>query len=179
MIQFKNLTLARGVKILVEDASFQLHPGHKVGLTGANGAGKSSIFALLRGELHAEKGDLEIPASWVIAHVAQETPALQQPAIQFVLDGDEELREIERALEAPSLLASSDTTNIAELHARLKDIDGYSAKARAAELLTGLGFSQTDLEKPVATFSGGWRVRLNLAREIGRASCRERVLRRV
>ena len=166
MIQFKNLTLARGIKILVEDASFQLHLGHKVGLTGANGAGKSSIFALLLGELHAEKGDLEMPPSWVIAHVAQETPALQQAAIQFVLDGDEELRTIEHALEVNNGAASSDATNIAELHARLKDIDGYSAKARAAELLTGLGFSQTDLEKPVATFSGGWRVRLNLARAL-------------
>ena len=166
MIQFKNLTLARGIKILVEDASFQLHLGHKVGLTGANGAGKSSIFALLLGELHAEKGDLEMPPSWVIAHVAQETPALQQAAIQFVLDGDEELRTIEHALEVNNGGASSDATNIAELHARLKDIDGYSAKARAAELLTGLGFSQTDLEKPVATFSGGWRVRLNLARAL-------------
>ena len=170
MIQFKNLTLARGVKILVEDASFQLHPGHKVGLTGANGAGKSSIFALLRDELHAEKGDLDMPPSWIIAHVAQETPALQQAAIQFVLDGDEELRAIEHGLEAAQNKAAGDAvenvTNIAELHARLKEIDGYSAKARAAELLTGLGFSQADLERPVATFSGGWRVRLNLARAL-------------
>ena len=170
MIQFKNLTLARGIKILVEDASFQLHPGHKVGLTGANGAGKSSIFAMLRGELHAEKGDLDMPPSWVIAYVAQETPALQQPAIQFVLDGDVELRAIEHALQAAQNKAAGDAQeeylHIAELHARLKDIDGYSAKARAAELLTGLGFSQADLEKPVATFSGGWRVRLNLARAL-------------
>ncbi len=156
----------RGVKILVEEASFQLHPGHKVGLTGANGAGKSSVFAMLRGELHAEKGDLDMPPSWVIAHVAQETPALQQPAIQFVLDGDEELREIEHGLEAAQNKAAGDGVNIADLHARLKDIDGYSAKARAAELLSGLGFSQADLEKPVAAFSGGWRVRLNLARAL-------------
>ena len=150
----------------MEDASFQLHPGHKVGLTGANGAGKSSVFAMLRGELQAEKGDLEMPPSWVIAHVAQETPALQQPAIQFVLDGDEELRKIEHGLEAAQNKAASEGEKIAELHARLKDIDGYSAKARAAELLSGLGFSQTDLEKPVAAFSGGWRVRLNLARAL-------------
>ena len=156
----------RGIKILVEDASFQLHPGHKVGLTGANGAGKTSVFAMLRGELHAENGDLEMPPSWVIAHVAQETPALQQAAIQFVLDGDEELRKIETALEGAQNKAAGDAIDIAELHARLKDIDGYSAKARAAELLSGLGFSQTDLEKPVAAFSGGWRVRLNLARAL-------------
>jgi len=164
LIQFKNLTLARGVKILVEDASFQLHPGHKVGLTGANGAGKSSVFAMLRGELHAEKGDLEIPPSWVVAHVAQETPALQQPAVQFVLDGDEELRKIEHALIEAETQHKGEL--IAELHHRLTDIQGYSAKARAAELLSGLGFSQVDLEKPVTAFSGGWRVRLNLARAL-------------
>ncbi len=164
MIQFKNLTLARGVKILVEDTSFQLHPGHKVGLTGANGAGKSSVFAMLRGELHAEKGDLEMPSSWVVAHVAQETPALQQPAVQFVLDGDEELRKIEHALIEAETQHKGEL--IAELHNRLTDIEGYSAKARAAELLSGLGFSQADLEKPVTAFSGGWRVRLNLARAL-------------
>ena len=154
----------RGVKILVEDASFQLHLGHKVGLTGANGAGKSSVFAMLRGELQAEKGNLEMPQSWVIAHVAQETPALQQPAIQFVLDGDEELRRIEHALVEAETQHKDEL--IAELHSRLTDIEGYSAKARAAELLSGLGFSQADLEKPVVAFSGGWRVRLNLGRAL-------------
>jgi ATP-binding cassette, subfamily F, member 3 len=166
LIQFKNLTLVRGIKVLVEDASFQLHPGHKVGLTGANGAGKSSIFALFRGELQADKGDMNMPPSWVIAHVAQETPALQQAAIQFVLDGDEELRQIEYSLEKTQHETFHEVEKIAEWHARLKDIDGYSAKARAAELLNGLGFTQTDLEKPVAAFSGGWRVRLNLARAL-------------
>ncbi|MDP1755576.1 MAG: ATP-binding cassette domain-containing protein, partial [Methylotenera sp.] len=134
MIQFKQLTLTRGSKILIQDASLQLHPGHKVGLTGANGAGKSSLFSLLRGELHPEKGDLDMPASWVVAHVAQETPALAMPAIEFVLDGDAELREIEAEL------VSAETNHqgelIAELHQRLTDIEGYSAKARAAELLS-------------------------------------------
>ena len=164
MIQFKQLSLTRGTKILIQGASLQLHPGHKVGLTGANGAGKSSLFAMLRGEIHPEKGDFEMPASWVVAHVAQETPALPMPAIEFVLDGDAELREIEAAL------AMAETNHqgelIAELHQRLTDVDGYSAKARAAELLSGLGFSQTALQQPVATFSGGWRVRLNLARAL-------------
>ncbi|MDD2832552.1 MAG: ATP-binding cassette domain-containing protein [Methylotenera sp.] len=164
MIQFKQLTLTRGLKILVENASMQLHPGHKVGLTGANGAGKSSIFAMLRGELHPEKGDLEIPTGWVVAHVAQETPALSMPAIEFVLDGDVELREIEASLVKAE--TSHQGELIAELHQRLTDIDGYSAKARAAELLNGLGFSQSALQQPVATFSGGWRVRLNLARAL-------------
>ncbi|WP_047549940.1 ATP-binding cassette domain-containing protein [Methylotenera sp. G11] len=164
MIQFKQLTLTRGTKILIEGASMQLHPGHKVGLTGANGAGKSSLFAMLRGELHPEKGDFEMPASWVVAHVAQETPALPMPAIEFVLDGDVELREIEAALAKAE--AHHQGELIAELHHRLADVDGYSAKARAAELLSGLGFSQAALQQPVSTFSGGWRVRLNLARAL-------------
>ena len=164
MIQFKNLTLARGVKVLVEGASFQLHPGHKVGLTGANGAGKSSVFAMLRGELHTESGDLEMPPNWVIAHVAQETPALPDAAIEFVLDGDEELRSIERALVEAE--ANHEGEKIGELHARFSEIGGYAAKARAAELLHGLSFSDADLARPVSDFSGGWRVRLNLARAL-------------
>ncbi len=164
MIQFKNLTLSRGIRILVEGASFQLHPGHKVGLTGANGAGKSSLFAMLRGELHPESGDLEIPPHWVIAHVAQETPALGDAAIEFVLDGDEELRSVERALKEAE--AGHHGERLGELHARLGDIGGYSARARAAALLHGLGFSDGDLTRPVSDFSGGWRVRLNLARAL-------------
>ncbi|HWU81904.1 MAG TPA: ATP-binding cassette domain-containing protein [Methylophilaceae bacterium] len=164
MIQLKNLTLSRGVRVLVEGASFQLHPGHKVGLTGANGAGKSSLFAMLRGELHVESGDLEIPPHWVIAHVAQETPALADPAIEFVLDGDEELRVVERALQAAESGHRGD--EVGELHARLGDIGGYSARSRAAALLHGLGFSDGDLVRPVSDFSGGWRVRLNLARAL-------------
>ena len=148
----------------MQGATFQLHPGHKVGLTGANGAGKSSLFALLRGELHAETGDLDMPASWVVAHVAQETPALQMPAIEFVLDGDVELRDVEAALKRAE--ENHQGEKIGELHQKLTDIDGYSAQARAAELLNGLGFSQTAMQQPVANFSGGWRVRLNLARAL-------------
>jgi len=164
LIQFKQLTLVRGLKVLIQGASLQLHPGHKVGLTGANGAGKSSLFALLRGEMQLEAGDLEMPATWVIAHVAQETPALAMPAIEFVLDGDAELRQVETALAVAE--ANHQGELIAELHHRLMDIDGYSAKARAAELLSGLGFSQANLQQAVSTFSGGWRVRLNLARAL-------------
>jgi ATP-binding cassette subfamily F protein 3 len=164
LIQLKNLTLKRGVKILIEGASLQLHPGHKVGLTGANGAGKSSVFAMLRGELHPELGDLEIPPNWVVGHVAQDTPALPDAAIEFVLDGDTELRAVEKALsEAESTHAGE---KIGELHAKLGEIGGYSAKARAAALLDGLGFKPADLSRPVSDFSGGWRVRLNLARAL-------------
>ncbi len=164
LIQFKNLSLVRGVKVLLEAASFQLHPGHKVGLIGANGAGKSSLFALLRGELQQEVGDLEIPPNWVIAHVAQEMLALSQSAIEFTLDGDAELREVEAALISAELNHQGE--KIADLHHRLTDIEGYSARARAAALLDGLGFAQTDLARPVSEFSGGWRVRLNLARAL-------------
>jgi ATP-binding cassette subfamily F protein 3 len=169
LIQFRNLSLFRGVKVLLEAASFQLHPGHKVGLIGANGAGKSSLFTLLRGELQQEVGDLEIPPNWVIAHVAQETPSLNLAALQFALEGDTELTEIEAALvkaEKHHQDANFSGESIAELHQRLSDIEGYSAKARASSLLDGLGFTQADLSRPVSDFSGGWRVRLNLARAL-------------
>ncbi len=164
MIQFRNLVLMRGVRVLFENASLQIHPGQKIGLTGANGTGKSSLFALLRGELHQEAGDLEIPPNWVIAHVAQDTPALPDSALSFVLDGDEELRAVELALQQAE--AAHQGEKVGELHGRLGEIEGYAAPARAASLLHGLGFSDTDFERPVSDFSGGWRVRLNLARAL-------------
>ncbi|MDK9724194.1 MAG: ATP-binding cassette domain-containing protein [Sterolibacteriaceae bacterium MAG5] len=164
MILSRNLCFARGGSPLVEDASFQLHPGWKVGLVGANGCGKSSFLALLRGELHAERGDLEWPARWTVAHVAQDTPALPDAALEFTLDGDAELRRIERELAAAE--AAHEGMRIAELHGRLEEIGGYAARARAAELLHGLGFADADFARPVAEFSGGWRVRLNLARAL-------------
>ena len=164
MIQFRNLTLARGARELITDASLQIHPGWRVGLTGANGSGKSSVFALLRGELHAERGDCDIPAAWRIATVAQETPALDTAAIEYVLDGDTELRALER------MLADAETAHageqLAELHARMEDIGGWSARARAAALLAGLGFANAEFERPVREFSGGWRMRLNLAQAL-------------
>ncbi len=164
MIQLRKLTFARAGRPLVSDASLQLHPGWKIGLTGANGCGKSSFFALLRGELHAEAGDLDIPSGWRIGHVAQDTPALPTPALEFVLDGDAELRDVEaQLLDAED---AHDGHLIAELHTRLQDIGGYAAPARAAEILDGLGFAQADHARPVADFSGGWRVRLNLARAL-------------
>jgi ATP-binding cassette, subfamily F, member 3 len=164
LIQFRNLSLARGARRLIEDASLQIHPGWRVGLVGANGSGKSSLFALLRGELHVDRGDCEVPASWRIASVAQETPALETPAIDYVLDGDTELRELERELEAAE--ARHDGHRVGELHARLNDIGGYGARARAAALLAGLGFTDAETTRPVASFSGGWRMRLNLAQAL-------------
>ncbi|MFZ9562148.1 MAG: ATP-binding cassette domain-containing protein [Burkholderiales bacterium] len=164
MIQFRNLTLVRGVRELIAEASVQIHPGWRVGLTGANGSGKSSVFALLRGELQTERGDCDIPATWRIASVAQETPALDTPAIDYVLDGDTELRAMERELADAETAPAGET--IAELHVRLDDIGGYSARARAAALLAGLGFGDAEIERPVREFSGGWRMRLNLAQAL-------------
>jgi ATP-binding cassette subfamily F protein 3 len=164
VIQFRNLTLVRGSRELIADASVQIHPGWRVGLTGANGSGKSSVFALLRGQLQAEHGDCDIPATWRIATVAQETPALDTPAIDYVLDGDTELRALEFELAEAETAHAGET--IAELHVRLDDIGGYSAKARAAALLAGLGFGDAEIERPVREFSGGWRMRLNLAQAL-------------
>ncbi len=171
MIALRQVTFARAGRPLVIDASLQIHPGWKVGVVGANGCGKSSLFALLGGELHAEAGDVDIPASWHIARVAQETPALPDAALDFVLDGDTELRRVERELAEAE--AKGDGEAIGHLHARYGEIGGYSAKARAAEVLHGLGFTDADFARPVADFSGGWRVRLNLARAL---SCRADLL---
>ncbi|MBU3736223.1 MAG: ATP-binding cassette domain-containing protein [Methylobacterium sp.] len=164
MILLRNLSYGRSAGLLVQDASLQLHPGWKIGLVGANGCGKSSLFALLRGELHQESGDLELPAAWSVAHVGQDTPALPDAALAFVMDGDVELRQIERDIAQAE--SSHDGARIGELHARYAEIGGYAAKARAAELLSGLGFSNADFQRPVSEFSGGWRVRLNLGRAL-------------
>jgi ATP-binding cassette subfamily F protein 3 len=158
------MTLTRGSRRLIEDASVQIHAGWRLGVVGANGSGKSSLFALLRGELQTEAGDCTVPRDWRIASVTQETPPLPQPAIEFVLDGDEELRAVERGIVAAQ--AAHDGHALAEMHARLEAIHGYSARARAAGLLAGLGFAPGDLDRPVADFSGGWRMRLNLAQAL-------------
>jgi len=168
MILLRDLGFSRNGEALVTGASLQLHPGWKIGLIGANGCGKSSFLGLLRGELHADRGDLERPPGWVLAHVAQDTPALPDAALDFVLDGDTELRQIERDLVAAE--EHHDDHHAGEqiglLHSRLGEIDGYAAPARAAALMHGLGFSDADYQRPVAEFSGGWRVRLNLARAL-------------
>jgi len=168
MILLRDLGFSRNGDPLVSGASLQLHPGWKVGLTGANGCGKSSFLALLRGELHADRGDLERPPGWVLAHVAQDTPALPDAALEFVLDGDVELRQIERDLAAAESHPDDEHAGeqIGLLHGRLSEIDGYAAPAQAAALMHGLGFSDEDFQRPVAEFSGGWRVRLNLARAL-------------
>nr|WP_294864727.1 ATP-binding cassette domain-containing protein [uncultured Pseudogulbenkiania sp.] len=164
MIQLQNLSLRRGLKELLNNASITLNPGYKVGVVGANGAGKSSLFALLMGQLHADSGDASVPAHWTIAHVAQETPALECSALDYVLDGDAELRQLQRKLAEAE--QANDGAAIGQLHGELDHIDGYAAPARAAKLLTGLGFAPEAQERPVASFSGGWRMRLNLAQAL-------------
>jgi ATP-binding cassette, subfamily F, member 3 len=161
LIQFRRLGFARGARRLVEEADLQLHPGWRVGLVGANGSGKSSLFALLTGALHAETGECTVPRDWRIATVSQETPPLPRPALEYVLDGDLELRAAERALADAE--RAHDGHRLAEAHAQYAAVDGYACRARAATMLAGLGFAAGDLERPVADFSGGWRMRLNLA----------------
>ncbi|MDR1424949.1 MAG: ATP-binding cassette domain-containing protein [Azoarcus sp.] len=164
MLSLRNLRLARGARVLIEDATLQIFPGWKVGLTGANGSGKSSLFALLRGELLPDRGDLARPPDWMVAHVAQHTPALPCAAIEYVLDGDAELRRIESDLLAAE--AAHDGVWVAELHVRMQEIDAYAARSRAAALLDGLGFAPKEAARAVAEFSGGWRMRLNLAQAL-------------
>ncbi|MGF1526207.1 MAG: ATP-binding cassette domain-containing protein [Candidatus Competibacterales bacterium] len=163
MLTLRNLSLQRGDQLLLDDVSLTIQPRSRVGIVGANGCGKSSLFALLRGELLPDKGDVELPPC-TIAHVAQETPGLPDQARSFVTDGDEELKRLEQALAAAE--RADDGQQLGELHAQFDAIDGYTAPSRAERLLAGLGFHPDTFERPVAAFSGGWRVRLNLARAL-------------
>ncbi|MDB5729204.1 MAG: ATP-binding cassette protein [Noviherbaspirillum sp.] len=168
MIRFQQVTLIRGIKPLLENVDLTLNPGDKIGLIGANGAGKSSLFALLRGELHADQGEVDFPAKWRMAYVAQETPALDRPALEYAIDGDVTLRRLEAELGRVESQAESaaNGTRIAELHSALADANAYTVRSRAEQLLTGLGFSLEQMQQPVASFSGGWRMRLNLAQAL-------------
>ncbi|MDL2283815.1 ATP-binding cassette domain-containing protein [Oxalobacter sp. OttesenSCG-928-P03] len=168
MIRFQQVSLMRGVKSLLEQADATLNPGEKIGLVGPNGTGKTSLFSLLNGELHPDQGKVDFPASWRISYVKQEIPALEKTALDYVIDGDTHLRELESRLK--QLQAGQDNTDnglqIAELHARLEEAGVYTVRSRAGQLLLGLGFSQEELQRPVSTFSGGWRMRLNLAQAL-------------
>ena len=171
MIVLRDLKLRRGIKMLFEGASLTFNRGQKIGVTGANGSGKSSLFALLLDEIHQDAGEFEIQPGLVLAHVAQETPATGQAAIEYVLDGDAELRHLEGELLAAE--QAHNGTRIAELHEDMQRIGAYSARSRAAQLMHGLGFAYSEIDRPVAQFSGGWRVRLNLARAL---MCRSDIL---
>ncbi|MCH4564647.1 ATP-binding cassette domain-containing protein [Halomonas sp. EGI 63088] len=164
MIALRQVSLQRGTQRLFEGADLTLHAGHKAGIVGPNGAGKSSLFGLLLGQLAPDAGQVEMSGGQRIAHMAQEVEALDRPIVDYVLDGDHELRRAEAALEAAR--ERDDAHREAELHGIIEALDGYSAPARAAQLLVGLGFAQADLERPLADFSGGWRMRANLARTL-------------
>ena len=164
MIQIKNLTLRRGVKVVLKDASVTLNPGEKVGLVGRNGAGKSSLFSLIAGRLQADAGDFDMPSKWRIGQVAQEMPETDQPATDYVLDGDLPLAEAKAVLAAAEL--SEDGHAIGDAYVGLEHAGAFDAPARAQALLLGLGFRTDQLDAPVNSFSGGWRMRLQLARAL-------------
>ena len=160
MIVFADLAVRRGVRQLFHSANLSIHPQQKVGLTGANGTGKSTLFALLLGELEADEGQATLPPNWVIAHVKQETPSEDISAIDYVLQGDFEYSSLQEKL------ATASDAELGDLHAQMDAIDGYTAKTRAAILLQGLGFLPGQIDDVVRKFSGGWRMRLNLAQAL-------------
>ena len=163
MIQLDQVSLRRGGRVLFQKASMQIHPGWKVGLTGVNGAGKSTLFAALLGSITPDDGALTRPQGWTVAHMAQEVKALDMAAIDFVLSGDEEYWSIQEKLAVSEKLNDNE---LADLHGRFDEIAGYSAPAKAAQLMAGLGFMEHQNQLDVSSFSGGWRMRLNLARTL-------------
>jgi len=164
MISLTNIELRRGVKLLLNDAELSIHPGQHIGIIGANGSGKSSLFKLLLGQVTADAGELSIPSDWRIAHMAQELATSERSALDFVIDGDPVLREIEATVEAA--LAANDNNRLANAYEKMDTINGFDAHYRAEQLLHGLGFYQSEISRPVNSFSGGWRIRLNLAQAL-------------
>ncbi|EII2905541.1 TPA: ABC transporter ATP-binding protein, partial [Shigella sonnei] len=164
MIVFSSLQIRRGVRVLLDNATATINPGQKVGLVGKNGCGKSTLLALLKNEISADGGSYTFPGSWQLAWVNQETPALPQAALEYVIDGDREYRQLEAQLHDAN--ERNDGHAIATIHGKLDAIDAWSIRSRAASLLHGLGFSNEQLERPVSDFSGGWRMRLNLAQAL-------------
>jgi ATP-binding cassette subfamily F protein 3 len=164
VLSFSNLSLRRGTRLLIKEASFTIYRGEKTGIVGANGTGKSSLLSLVLGELQADAGNFDRPSQLVLAHVSQELDATDRPAIEFVMDGDVELRATEGAIAK----AEADNNGLAlgNLHAQYAAMGGYDARSRAGRLMHGLGFDPTDENRPVRAFSGGWRVRLNVAKAL-------------
>lgn len=177
MLRFQSVTLRRGTRVLLQDIDLNIQRGERWGIVGRNGSGKSSLLALVLGlrdqaGLHADKGEVTLASSLAMSHVAQETPAVDSNAIDYVIDGDRELRELEQQL-ADCAADDASGEQQATLFAELEAIDGYTAPARAARLMDGLGFTETQLQTPVSDFSGGWRMRLNLAQAL---MCRSDIL---
>ncbi|MBB1201992.1 ABC transporter ATP-binding protein [Enterobacteriaceae bacterium 89] len=164
MIVFSSLQIRRGVRVLLDNATATINPGQKVGLVGKNGCGKSTLLSLLKNEISADGGSFTYPGNWQLAWVNQETPALPQPALDYVIDGDREFRQLEAELAAAN--ERNDGHAIATVHGKLDAIDAWTIRARASSLLHGLGFSNEQLERPTSDFSGGWRMRLNLAQAL-------------
>lgn len=163
MITLQDLNLQRGSKILLEGASLRLHDGHKVGLIGANGTGKSTLFKMLSGQLDQDQGECNIPNGWRIAHMAQEVSHSDRSAVDYVLDGDVQFRQLQTAIAQQD---HDDGEALGKLYSEFETADGYTAESRAQELLHGLGFKRGDSQRPVSDFSGGWRIRLNLAQAL-------------
>lgn len=164
MITLKNITLRRGTKVLLDGVTTTINPGESVGLVGRNGAGKSTLFALLNGSLMEDGGDFHIPTQWRMGQVSQHMPETDESATQFVLEGDTRLVEVQAQLEAAEL--SGDGMALAQAYADLADAGAHDAVPRAQALILGLGFKVQELEHPVNSFSGGWRMRLQLARAL-------------
>jgi ATP-binding cassette subfamily F protein 3 len=172
MLQLNQIELRRGAKLLFENASLQAHAGQRLGVIGVNGSGKSSLFALILGQLEADAGQLQLNPKDVIAHVAQESPHSGQPALEFVQDGDKGLRRLQASIAELEALDDHDE-RLHDLYEQMDNIDGFAAETRAARLLHGLGFDAAVMQKPVNEFSGGWRMRLNLAQAL---MCRSDIL---
>jgi ATP-binding cassette, subfamily F, member 3 len=164
MISLSNIELRRGIKLLLQDAELVIHPGQHIGIIGGNGTGKSSLFKLLLGQIAADAGELFIPKDWRIAHMAQELARSERSAVDYVLDGDPELRKIEAAIE--KALLDEDHDRLAIEYEKMDIANGFDAHSRAEQLLHGLGFHQSEVGRPVNSFSGGWRIRLNLAQSL-------------
>lgn len=164
MISLTDIELRRGVKVLLQDAELVVHPGQHIGIIGANGCGKTSLFKLLLGQVSPDAGELSIPNDWRIAHMAQELAFSERSAIDFVLDGDPQLRRAEAAIE--QALLNEDNDRLAAEYGTMDAISGFDARYRAEQLLHGLGFQQSEITEPVKSFSGGWRIRLNLAQAL-------------
>ncbi|WP_159566981.1 ABC transporter ATP-binding protein [Budvicia diplopodorum] len=164
MIVFSSLQIRRGVNVLLDNATATINPGQKVGLVGKNGCGKSTLLSLLKGELSADGGSATFPSNWAMSWVNQETPTLEIPAVEYVIDGDREYRQLEKNLSEAN--EKNDGHAIAVVHGQLDAIQAWTIYPRASSLLHGLGFSQEQLQQPVSAFSGGWRMRLNLAQAL-------------
>ncbi|MDO8693921.1 MAG: ATP-binding cassette domain-containing protein, partial [Sheuella sp.] len=166
MIRAQGLTVRRGTKVLLDTTEFVVHPGERVGFVGKNGAGKSTLFALIQHEIEADAGSLDIPVGWRVASVEQEIASSNIPAREFVIDGDVKLRQLQAQRQAAENDAQADGAHIAELEAELIEADAWTAASRAEQLLAGLGFTPAQWMQPVDSFSGGWRMRLALARAL-------------